>query len=58
MPEIPKFSSRPVVPEGGLGPAENNVRRHPGSVSEVSSSNALFSSAANSSQVNYNFLIF
>ena len=34
-PEIPKIESRPTVPEGGFGPVENEVRRHPSSVSEV-----------------------
>ncbi|KAE9553401.1 hypothetical protein FO519_003360 [Halicephalobus sp. NKZ332] len=34
-PEIPKIESRPAVPEGGFGPVENEIRRHPTSVSEV-----------------------
>ncbi|KAI1731920.1 hypothetical protein Ddc_00765 [Ditylenchus destructor] len=44
-PEVPKFASKPEVPEGGLGPAAE-VRRHPASVSEA----VLSSSAADASE--------
>lgn len=36
-PKLPKIESRPPVPEGGFGPVENEVRRHPTSVSGVAS---------------------
>uniref|UniRef100_A0A915DCL1 Uncharacterized protein n=1 Tax=Ditylenchus dipsaci TaxID=166011 RepID=A0A915DCL1_9BILA len=45
VPEVPKFMSKPEVPEGGLGPAAE-VRRHPASVSEA----VLSSSAADASE--------
>jgi hypothetical protein len=40
MPDLPKFASRPDVPEGGLGPAapSSETRRHPVSVSSVAAS--------------------
>ena len=43
--DIPKFASRPEVPEGGMGPAAD-VRRHPASVYEA----PLSSSAADASE--------
>uniref|UniRef100_A0A183C972 Lipocalin domain-containing protein n=1 Tax=Globodera pallida TaxID=36090 RepID=A0A183C972_GLOPA len=45
-PEIPKFASKPEVPEGGLGPAGESER--PNSVSETS--DALASNAADASE--------
>lgn len=44
--ELPKFASRPEVPDGGMGPAAD-VRRHPASVYEA----PLSSSAADAAEV-------
>ena len=38
MPLLPKFASRPDIPEGGLGPIASETRRHPVSVSSVAAS--------------------
>lgn len=34
VPAIPKFESRPEVPDGGFGPNENEIRRAPPSAKE------------------------
>lgn len=47
-PELPKIESRPQVPEGGFGPIENEVRRHPISVSEVVPSSDSAAAVSNS----------